>query len=194
MNQHRVFHATSARPVHVGSHSNWLREIGEPEGEIEQRITILEKGSATRFRLAVSPSLLRGAKLILPCAHTRHASELTTFEKTTQLLNIAPEAVVIAHYNFPIRGDGGGEDAIHSAGSERKRALTKHMHLRLERAKYMRLVQVIGRGDDNGIELIRIEKLIDVGENVGNSKALSECTGLWTIVIADGNKTRAANL
>ena len=47
--------------------------------------------------------------------------------------------------------------------------------------------------DYDCIELIRVEKLVDVGEDVRNAKALCKCTSFWAVVVADRDEMRAAN-
>jgi hypothetical protein len=57
----------------------------------------------------------------------------------------------------------------------------------------MRLVQMIWGRDHNRIELIGIEKLVDVGKDVGDAETLCKCAGLWTIVVAYCDELRAAD-
>jgi hypothetical protein len=67
------------------------------------------------------------------------------------------------------------------------------VNLLLERAKHVRLVQMVRRRDYDCVELVGIEQLIYVGEDVGNAKTLCQCTSFWTIVVADRDKLRTAN-
>src|SRR5260221_3590123 len=64
MNEHGIFHPAGTRTIHVRRHANRLGKVSEPQSEIEQWITMLEKSSATRFGLSESPSLLRTFELI----------------------------------------------------------------------------------------------------------------------------------
>ena len=57
----------------------------------------------------------------------------------------------------------------------------------------MRFMQMIWSRDYNCIELIGVEKLVDVGKDVGNAETLGECACLWAIIVADRDELRATN-
>src|SRR5512140_604615 len=123
MHEHRIFDASSLRPIHVRGNAHRLGKIRQPQGEIHQRISIFQKRSAAGLRLAAAPSLLRRSKLVLAGAHSHHASELTTFKKTPELLHIAAKPVVVSDDNFPVSGFSSGENSIHTTRCQRKRSL-----------------------------------------------------------------------
>ena len=68
------------------------------------------------------------------------------------------------------------------------------MKLRLECAKDVRLVKMVWCRNDYCIQLVRIEKLIDVGEDVRNSETLRESASFWSIVVADRDELCALDL
>jgi hypothetical protein len=67
------------------------------------------------------------------------------------------------------------------------------MHFLLQRAKHVRLVQVVRSGYDYGVNFLGIEELVYVGEDVGNAESLSERSGFGAIVVAKRYEPRAAN-
>lgn len=67
------------------------------------------------------------------------------------------------------------------------------MNFLLERTKHVRLMKMIRGRDYDRVELIRVEKLVDVGKDVRNAKALCKCTGFWAVVVADRDELRATN-
>ena len=58
----------------------------------------------------------------------------------------------------------------------------------------MRLVEVVRRSDDDGIQVIELEQILDVGERVADAEAIGERARLGPVVIADGRKFRPAHL
>lgn len=101
--------------------------------------------------------------------------------------------MIVSHDDFAICSSCCREDPFYSAGSQRQRSLAKNVDLLLQRAKHVRLVEMIRGCDHNRIELIGVEQLVYVGKDVGNAKPLRERTSLWTIVVADRDKLRASN-
>jgi hypothetical protein len=63
-----------------------------------------------------------------------------------------------------------------------------------ERAQDVRLVKVVRRSDDDGVELVQLEQILDVGEDIGNAEAIREATRLGAVVIADGDERRTSHL
>jgi hypothetical protein len=59
------------------------------------------------------------------------------------------------------------------------------MNLRLQRAKCVRLVKVIRSRYDHSVEPVVFQKLVDIGENVGNAESLSERACFRPVVVAD---------
>lgn len=55
----------------------------------------------------------------------------------------------------------------------------------------MWLVQMIRRSDNHCIEPVMIEKLLDVGEHIGNTESLRESARFDSVVVADRNERRA---
>jgi hypothetical protein len=178
----------------VRSNAHRFGEIGEPQGEIDKRISVLQKCSTAGFGPAVAPSLLRRAKLILSGPHSGNASQLTAFKEATQLLNVTSEAMIVSDYDLSVCHLRRAENPVDTAGGKGQRALTQDMHLRLERAKNMGLVKVVRGRDDYRIELVGIEKLIDVRKNVRDTKTLSERACFGTIVVAYRNELGASDL
>ena len=68
------------------------------------------------------------------------------------------------------------------------------MQLRAQRAQNVRFVQMIGRGNDDGIELVGVEQLLEVGKHVGHIEAVSERARLRSIVVAERNERGSAQL
>jgi hypothetical protein len=191
MHEHRVFDSPRLQSIHVRRNANRLRKIRQPEGKVNERISIFQKRASSCLRFAVAPSLVRRAKLILPGTHSHDASQLAALQETTQLLHVASEPVIVSDYDFSVSGLSSRENPVHSARRERKRSLAEYVNLRFESAKHVRLVKMIGRRDNYRIELIRIEKLIDVGENVGNTKTLGESARFWSIIVANRDEFSA---
>ena len=50
---------------------------------------------------------------------------------------------------------------------ERERAFAQHVLARRERAQRVRLVKMVRRGDDDGVERVLLEQVFDVGVDVG---------------------------
>ena len=169
-----------------------LGKICEPEGEVEERIAVFEERPSSGFRFVVSPALHR-SELILAGTHSNDATELAALKKSRELLNVASKAMIVSDDDFAIGSGSSSENALHTTGRERQRSLAKHVNFLLERAQHVRLVQVVRSCDDDCIELVGVEKLVDVREDVGNTKTLGERTSFWTVVVTDRDKLRAAN-
>jgi hypothetical protein len=57
----------------------------------------------------------------------------------------------------------------------------------------VRLVQVIRSTDYDCVELVSVEQLVDVREEITNSKSLRECLRLRTVIVADRDKLSSAH-
>jgi hypothetical protein len=62
----------------------------------------------------------------------------------------------------------------------------------VQRGENVRLVQVVGRTDDHGVDVGEREQVLDVGNDVGDAEALRECARLGPIVVAEYGELRAA--
>ena len=102
--------------------------------------------------------------------------------------------MVIRHEHHSTAALGRGKDPLDAARREGQGPLAEDMHLGRERAENVGLVQVIGRGDDDGVELIELEKILDVGERVGDAEAVGERSRFRTIVVADRRQFGPAHL
>jgi hypothetical protein len=58
----------------------------------------------------------------------------------------------------------------------------------------MRLVEVIRRGDDYGVDLIELEQILEIGEHVGDREPLRDRARLGPIVVAKGDELRSLDL
>src|SRR5437773_5616047 len=58
----------------------------------------------------------------------------------------------------------------------------------------MRLVQVIGCGNYDGVHLIELEQILDVGEHVGDLQSLRDGTCLRSVIVAERNELGAFEL
>ncbi len=101
--------------------------------------------------------------------------------------------MIVAYYDLAICMGRCRKDSLHAARRQRQWALAKHVNFLLERAQHVRLVQVVGSGDYNCIELIGVEKLVDIGEYVGNTETLGERAGFGAVIVADSDKLGATN-
>ena len=95
-----------------------LREIGEPEREIHQWISVLEKRATSRLCFAEPPSLLTRAELVMPRPHAEDSAQLTALKKAAELLHIAAESMVVSDDDHSFGLLRGGEDAIHTGRSQ----------------------------------------------------------------------------
>src|SRR5947208_6956161 len=118
MNKDRILRTPGTRTMHVRRHANRLGKIGEPQCEVEQRITMLEKSSATCFGLSESPSLLRILELILSGSHAHDLSELATLQKSAKLLNIGAETMIVANDHHSSGFFGSGKYSLHAVRCE----------------------------------------------------------------------------
>jgi hypothetical protein len=152
---------------------------------------MLEECSAARFRFSESPSLLRTLELVLSGAHANDSSELSTLQKSAELLNVGAEAMIVTdHYHSPGLFSG-RKDSFHPVRRERQGPLTQHMNFRAQGAQHVRLVQMIRSSDNYRIEPVMLEKLLDVREHIGNAESLREGARFHSVVVADRNERRA---
>lgn len=93
--------------------------------------------------------------------------------------------MVVSHDNLSIRSGGGRENPLDSSRCQRQRSLAQYVDPLLQRAEHVRFVEVIGSRDDNGIELVGVEQLIDIGKYVRDAEALGKCACLGSVVVAD---------
>ncbi len=193
MHQHHVFDWSRPRLGHVSGDALWFRKIGKPESEIEKRIAVLKERAPARFSLPLTPALLSRPELVLSGAHADHVAKLATLKKASELLDVAAEPVIVADNNLAIGRFRGVEYAVDAARCERERTLAKDVDLLLQRTEDMRLVKMIRCRYHDCIELVRIEQLVDVGEDVRDIQTPCERAGLWTIVVADRDEMRTTH-
>ena len=55
-------------------------------------------------------------------------------------------------------------------------------------------MDVVRRSDDDGVQVIQLEQILDVGERVADAEPIGERARLGPVVIADGRKLRPAHL
>jgi hypothetical protein len=195
VNQSRLLDSACAlAAIHVGRNTDGFREVIEPEREVEQREPGLEEDPAASLCTTMAPSLGAATQLVGSRAHAKEPSELPTAKEGIQRLHVAPEAMIVCDSDLPVRTGRRGEDALDTARSERERSLAHHVHLCRERAEHVRLMQVVGRRDDHGVEVVGLEQVLDVREGVGDPESLGEGARLGSIVVAQRNHLGAAHL
>ena len=123
-----------------------------------------------------------------------HLAQLSALDEASERLDVRAIPMVVrdAHHS-PGLGRG-RENALHAARRQRQWTLTQYVPLCRERAQDVRLVEVIGRRDDDRVEIIELEEVLDVGEDVGNVESVGERAGLRAVVVADGRELSAAHL
>src|SRR5689334_3729897 len=98
MDDHGILHRRRASStIHVRRDAHGFREIRDPQREIDERVAVLEKRSATSFGTPESPSSATTGELILPSPHADQSAKLSTLKETIELLHIAAETVIVAH-------------------------------------------------------------------------------------------------
>ena len=171
-----------------------LREVGEPQGQVDEREALVEEGPPARLGAAVPPALRSVAELVRPGAHAGHLPELAVAEESVERLHVAAEPVVVGDVDLEVGAVRGGDDPLHAARGERERALAEHVHLGREGAQHVRLVQVVGRRDHHRVQLVELEQLLDVREGVGDAEAVRERPRLGAVVVAQRDELRAPHL
>ena len=58
----------------------------------------------------------------------------------------------------------------------------------------MRLVEVVRRSDDDGVEVGELEQILDIVERIANAEAVGERSCLGAVVVADGRELGAPHL
>ncbi len=130
MHHHGIFDAAcGSGAIHVRRHSNGFREIGDPEREINERITVLEECSSTCLGTPESPPGAGCRELILPRPHTDEAPQLTALQKAIELLYITAEAMVVADDDFSSGLLSRSENALDTTRRQRQRPLAEHINL-----------------------------------------------------------------
>ena len=195
LHEHAQFdRARALAALHVRGDANRITEIRQPEREIEQRHTEIEKRPAARFGAAKSPALGRPLQTVLAGANARDLTQLAAADEAIEALHVGPEAVIVRdehHLPGTLRRR---EDALDAARVERQWALAQHIDLRGQRTEHVRLVEVIRRRHDDRVEIVELEQVLDVGERVPNAESIREGARLWPIVVADGRELGAAHL
>src|SRR5580658_3554127 len=103
MHQHAVLdrrRATSA--IHLRGDALRLREVGEPEREVQQEQAVLEEDTASRLRAPGAPPLRGAARMVRAGPDADYPPQLSTVEEAVERLHVAPKPVVVGHDDFPI--------------------------------------------------------------------------------------------
>src|SRR5687767_5628657 len=122
--------------------------------------------------------------LIVARANSRESAELSLAQEAVECLHIAAESMVQRCRHLPLASLRDAEQLLHTARGEGERALAEDVNARLERAQHVRLMKMIGRGDDHRVELIELEQVLDIGEDVGNSESIGERARFGAVVVA----------
>ena len=102
--------------------------------------------------------------------------------------------MVVRHEHLSPRTLGRIDDALDATRRERHRTLAQHVHARRDRAEHVRLVQMVGRRDDDRIEPLGLEQILDVRVRVGHLESVRERARLRAIVVAEREQPDAAHL
>jgi len=119
------------------------------------------------------------------------STELAALQKSIELLDVAAEAMVVADDDLSSSLLCRGDNSLDAARRQRQRSLAQDIDLRFECAQDVRLVKVIWRGDDYGIDLIELEQILNVGEDIGNLETLGDGARLRTIIVTESYELRA---
>ena len=87
-----------------------------------------------------------------------------------------------------------GKKSLDPARGQGQRPLAQDVDLGLESAQDMRLVQMVWRRDHYGIHLIELQQILEIGEDIGNSKTLGERAGLGSVIVAQRYELRPFDL
>src|SRR5947209_10833532 len=155
---------------------------------------MLEERTAARFGTSETPASASAGELILPRAYADQSAQLTALKESIELLDIAPEAMVVADDYLPARLLCRRENPFHTARGQRQRPLAQNVHLGLERAQHVRLVQVVRRSDDDRVDLVELQQILDVGEHIGDLHSLGDRTCLGAVVVTERDELRPFDL
>ena len=127
----------------------------------------------------------------MPRANADQPAELTALEKTTELLDVAPKAMIVSNYNLAVDRFGRFQNALDTADREGEGSLAQHVNLLLQCAEYMRFVEMIRSRNDDGVDLFRVEQLVHVREYVRHPEPLREGAGFRPVVVTYRYELRA---
>src|SRR6188768_3027737 len=99
--------------------------------------------------------------------------------------------MVVADDDFPPGLLRRSKNAFHPARRQRERPLAHYVDFGFQRTKNVWLVQMIWSGDDDSIDLIQLEKILDVRKHVGHAEPLGDRARLRAIVVAESNELSA---
>jgi hypothetical protein len=150
--------------------------------------------AAAGFGLSISPSLRAGLEMILARAHSDDAPKLSALEKPAELLNIGTKAVIVADDDHAVCFFRSVENSVNALRREGERPLAQHVHVGSQRPQNVRLMEMIGRCDNNGVYQIRLEQLFKVSVDIGDSESLRERAGFYAVVVTDRDKPSAFDL
>ena len=171
-----------------------FRRFGQPQGEIEQRRSMIEERAAAGFRAAQTPSLGGSPEMVGAGANAGDLPQLSTVDEPRERLHVRAIPMVVGNADGTVDARGGGQDALDPPRRERQRALAQHVHSGREGAQHVRLVKVVGRGDDYRVERVDLEQILDVRERVRRAEPIGECARLRPIIVADAHELHAAHL
>ena len=195
MDEHPVFdRVLGPAALHLRAHTLGLRIVSQPEREVQQGHAIIEEGTTARLRAALPPSLIGAAMVVRASANAGELAELVAAQESGECLYVAAEAMIVRHRHLSPRTFGRIDDALGTARRERHRPLAQHVYARGDRAEHVRLVQMVGRRDDDRVESVGLEQVLDVRVRIGHLEAVRECARLRAIVVADREQPDAAHL
>jgi len=184
----------AASALHGGAHALDAREVEQPAREVEQRQAELEEGTAAGLGAAQPPGGLLHATAIRARAHRADLAELPTAHEAVERLRIEPEAMVVRDHHHLLRLLRRRDDPLDGPRADAQRPLAHHVLPRAQRREDVHLVQVVGRGHHDRIEVLQLEQFLDVGADVAHAEPLGERPGLRGIVVTEGGELDAAHL
>ena len=189
LHQHRLLNRVLSRPaldVRNDSLGGW--EVAEPEREIQERKPIVEEGATARFDAPSAPPHFRALLMVRAGAYSGQLSQLAAAQEARERLNVAAKAMVIGHEHLASRAGRRIHDALHPLCRQGKGSFHEDVHASRDRTQHMRLVQMIGRRQNDRLQPAHLEQVSDVGVHVGNIEAVGERACLGPVVVAHGNQ------
>ena len=113
-------------------------------------------------------------------------AQLAALDEAADDLYVGPVAVIHPDHHDPVALLRGPDDAGGARGGHRQRLLHQHVEVGGERREDVRLVQVIGRADHDGVERLEAQQVLDVVERVLDREPVGQRAGLRQIGVADG--------
>ena len=195
LHEHRVLHGVlRARALEVRHHPLRLREVREPQGEVQQREPVVEERPASRLRATQPPPLLRALVVIRAGADAGELAQLAAAQEAGERLHVAAESIVVGDEHLRALSRGGVDDPLHAARRQRQRPLAQHVQPGGDRAQHVRLVQVVRCCDHHRRLLVGFEQVLDIRVDIGNVEPVGEGARLGAVVVAEGGEGNPAHL